>query len=122
LTLTSSSGSKFYDYVPGLDWEGKSVHNDVPAFTRVQVSDEALRATTYEVPVGNVPAEGERAGAQVAAEQIDDVELRRAEAEEPDPGDDAGADADAEGGAEGEDAGADGADAEAGAGADAAGA
>ena len=120
LTLTSSSGSKFYDYVPGLDWEGKSVHNDVPAFTRVQVSDEALRATTYEVPVGSAPADGGQA--QAAAEQIDDVELRRAEAEEPDPGDDAGADADAEGGAEGEDAGADGADAEAGAGADAAGA
>ena len=120
LTLTSSSGSKFYDYVPGLDWEGKSVHNDVPAFTRVQVSDEALRATTYEVPVGSAPADGGQA--QAAAEQIDDVELRRAEAEEPDPGDDAGADADAEGGAEGEDAGAEGADAEAGAGADAAGA
>jgi len=93
LTLTSSSGSKFYDYVPGLDWEGKSVHNDVPAFTRVRVSDEALRATTYEVPAGGPPADGERAEAQAAAEQIDDVELRRAEAEEPAPDDDAGADA-----------------------------
>jgi len=88
LTLTSSSGSKFYDYVPGLDWEGKSVHNDVPAFTRVRVSDEALRATTYEVPAGGAPADGERAEAQAAAEQIDDVELRRAEAEEPAPDDD----------------------------------
>lgn len=93
LTLTSSSGSKFYDYVPGLDWEGKSVHNDVPAFTRVRVSDEALRATTYEVPAGGPPADGERAEAQAAAEQIDDVELRRAQAEEPAPDDDAGADA-----------------------------
>ena len=118
LTLTSSSGSKFYDYVPGLDWEGKSVHNDVPAFTRVQVSDEALRATTYEVPVGSAPADGGQA--QAAAEQIDDVELRRADAEEPDPGDDAGADADGGAGADGADAGADGDDAEAGAGADAA--
>ncbi|HJF76579.1 MAG TPA: metallophosphoesterase, partial [Brevibacterium linens] len=112
LTLTSSSGSKFYDYVPGLDWEGKSVHNDIPAFTRVQVSDEALRATTYEVAVGSAPADGGQA--QAAAEQIDDVELRRADSEEPDPGDDAGA------GADGADAGADGDDAEAGAGADAA--
>ena len=120
LTLTSSSGSKFYDYVPGLDWEGKSVHNDIPAFTRVQVSDEALRATTYEVPVGSAPADGGQA--QAAAEQIDDVELRRADAEEPDPGDDAGADADGGAGADGADAGADGDDAEAGAGADAAGA
>lgn len=118
LTLTSSSGSKFYDYVPGLDWEGKSVHNDVPAFTRVQVSDEALRATTYEVPVGSAPADGGQA--QAAAEQIDDVELRRAEAEEPDPGDDASADADGGAGADGADASADGDDAEAGAGADAA--
>ncbi len=87
LTLTSSSGSKFYDYVPGLDWEGKSVHNDIPAFTRVQVSDEALRATTYEVPVSSAPADGGQA--QAAAEQIDDVELRRAEADHPAPGDDA---------------------------------
>nr|WP_276584561.1 FN3 domain-containing metallophosphoesterase family protein [Brevibacterium permense] len=93
LTLTSSSGSKFYEYVPGLDWEGKSVHNDVPAFTRVRVSDEALRATTYEVPVVGAPADGARAEAQAAAEQIDDVELRRAEAEEPAPDDDAETDA-----------------------------
>lgn len=100
LTLTSSSGSKFYDYVPGLDWEGKSVHNDVPAFTRVRVSDEALRATTYEVPAGGAPADGERAEAQAAAEQIDDVELRRAEAEEPAPDDDAGTDADSGAGTE----------------------
>lgn len=113
LTLTSSSGSKFYDYVPGLDWEGKSVHNDVPAFTRVQVSDEALRATTYEVPAGSAPADGGQA--QAAAEQIDDVELTRAEAEQPAPGDDAAADADAGAGADGDDA-------EAGAGADGAGA
>nr|WP_301539221.1 fibronectin type III domain-containing protein [Brevibacterium sp. CT2-23B] len=98
LTLTSSSGSKFYDYVPGLDWEGKSVHNDVPAFTRVRVSDEALRATTYEVPAGGASADGERAEAQAAAEQIDDVELRRAEAEEPAPDDDAEADAGADAG------------------------
>lgn len=117
LTLTSSSGSKFYDYVPGLDWEGKSVHNDVPAFTRVQVSDEALRATTYEVPVGSAPADGGQA--QAAAEQIDDVELRRAEAEDPAPEDDAGADADGGAGADGADAGTDGDDVEAGAGADA---
>ena len=116
LTLTSSSGSKFYDYVPGLDWEGKSVHNDVPAFTRVRVSDEALRATTYEVPAGGAPADGERAEAQAAAEQIDDVELRRAEAEEPAPDDDAEADAGVEAGAEA-DAGTD-----SGAGADGAGA
>lgn len=108
LTLTSSSGSKFYDYVPGLEWEGKSVHNDVPAFTRVQVSDETLRATTYEVPAGGAPADGGQSEAQAAAEQIDDVELRRAEAEEPGPGDDAGTDADAEAGADG----ADGAEAE----------
>ena len=52
LTLTSSSGSKFYDHVPGLEWEAKSVHNDVPAFTRVRVTDGSLRATTYEVPTG----------------------------------------------------------------------
>lgn len=116
LTLTSSSGSKFYDYVPGLDWEGKSVHNDVPAFTRVRVSDEALRATTYEVPAGGAPTDGQRAEAQAAAEQIDDVELRRAEAEEPAPDDDAEADAGSEAGAEA-DAGTD-----SGAGADGAGA
>ncbi|WP_173157128.1 metallophosphoesterase [Brevibacterium permense] len=116
LTLTSSSGSKFYDYVPGLEWEGKSVHNDVPAFTRVRVSDEALRATTYEVPAGGAPADGQRAEAQAAAEQIDDVELRRAEAEEPAPDDDAGADAGSGAGAEA-DAGTD-----SGAGADGAGA
>ena len=116
LTLTSSSGSKFYDYVPGLDWEGKSVHNDVPAFTRVRVSDEALRATTYEVPAGGPPADGQRAEAQAAAEQIDDVELRRAEAEEPAPDDDAEANAGSEAGAEA-DAGTD-----SGAGADGAGA
>lgn len=66
LTLTSSSGSKFYDYVPGLDWEGKSVHNDMPAFTRARVSDEALRATTYEVPAGGASADGERAEADTA--------------------------------------------------------
>lgn len=108
LTLTSSSGSKFYDYVPGLDWEGKSVHNDMPAFTRVRVSDEALRATTYEVPAGGASADGERAEARAAAEQIDDVELRRAEADEPAPGDDAGADADSGAGADSA-AGADGA-------------
>ncbi|WP_346035397.1 FN3 domain-containing metallophosphoesterase family protein [Brevibacterium picturae] len=77
LTLTSSSGSKFYDYVPGLDWEAKSVHNDVPAFTRVRVSDESLRATTYEVP-----AEG---GTQAASEAIDDVEISRQSDEEPSP-------------------------------------
>ena len=116
LTLTSSSGSKFYDYVPGLDWEGKSVHNDMPAFTRVRVSDEALRATTYEVPAGGASADGERAEAQATAEQIDDVELRRAEADEPAPGDDAGADAGSGAGAE-TDAGTD-----SGAGADGAGA
>lgn len=116
LTLTSSSGSKFYDYVPGLEWEGKSVHNDVPAFTRVRVSDEALQATTYEVPAGGAPADGQRAEAQAAAEQIDDVELRRAEAEEPAPDDDAGADAGSGAGAEA-DAGTD-----SGAGADGAGA
>lgn len=116
LTLTSSSGSKFYDYVPGLDWEGKSVHNDVPAFTRVRVSDEALRATTYEVPAGGGPADGERAEAQAAAEQIDDVELRRAEAEDPAPDDDAGADADGGAGTEA-DVEADGSDAESDAGA-----
>ncbi|WP_164742776.1 FN3 domain-containing metallophosphoesterase family protein [Brevibacterium linens] len=108
LTLTSSSGSKFYDYVPGLDWEGKSVHNDMPAFTRVRVSDEALRATTYEVPAEGASADGERAEARAAAEQIDDVELRRAEADEPAPGDDAGADADSGAGADSA-AGADGA-------------
>ncbi|SDT02284.1 Purple acid Phosphatase, N-terminal domain [Brevibacterium siliguriense] len=101
LTLTSSSGSKFYDYVPGLDWEGKSVHNDVPAFTRVQVSDEALRATTYEVPTGSATADGEGSEAQATAEQIDDVELRRVEAEEPDPDDDAGTGADATSGTDG---------------------
>ena len=112
LTLTSSSGSKFYDYVPGLEWEGKSVHNDVPAFTRVRVSDEALRATTYEVPAGSAPADGGQA--QAAAEQIDDVELTRAEAEQPAPGDDAAADADAGAGADGADAGAGGDDAGAG--------
>ncbi|UZD63080.1 FN3 domain-containing metallophosphoesterase family protein [Brevibacterium sp. JSBI002] len=112
LTLTSSSGSKFYDYVPGLDWEGKSVHNDVPAFTRVLVSDEALRATTYEVPAGGAPADGERAEAQAASEQIDDVELRHAEAEEPAPDDDAEADAGSGAGAA-----ADGSDAESDAGA-----
>ncbi|WP_169251645.1 FN3 domain-containing metallophosphoesterase family protein [Brevibacterium sp. 'Marine'] len=110
LTLTSSSGSKFYDYVPGLDWEGKSVHNDVPAFTRVRVSDEALRATTYEVPAGGAPADGERAEAQAASEQIDDVELRRAEAEEPAPDDDAeagaGSDAGSDSAAGADDAGA----------------
>ena len=116
LTLTSSSGSKFYGYVPGLYWEGKSVHNDVPAFTRVRVSDEALRATTYEVPAGGAPADGERAEAQAAAEQIDDVELRRAEAEDPAPDDDAGADADGGAGTEA-DAEADGSDAESDAGA-----
>lgn len=116
LTLTSSSGSKFYDYVPGLDWEGKSVHNDVPAFTRVRVSDEALRATTYEVPAGGAPADGQRAEAQAVSEQIDDVELRRAEVEEPAPDDDAGADAGSGAGAEA-DAGTD-----SGAGADGAGA
>ncbi|WP_193078869.1 FN3 domain-containing metallophosphoesterase family protein [Brevibacterium aurantiacum] len=92
LTLTSSSGSKFYDYVPGLDWEAKSVHNDIPAFTRVRVSDEALRATTYEVP-----AEGtQQAEAQAASEQIDDVEITRSGDDAPEPGTDAGADADAE--------------------------
>lgn len=116
LTLTSSSGSKFYDYVPGLDWEGKSVHNDVPAFTRVRVSDEALRATTYEVPAGGAPADGQRAEAQAVSEQIDDVELRRAEVEESAPDDDAGADAGSGAGAEA-DAGTD-----SGAGADGAGA
>ncbi|SMX77319.1 FN3 domain-containing metallophosphoesterase family protein [Brevibacterium linens] len=122
LTLTSSSGSKFYDYVPGLDWEGKSVHNDVPAFTRVRVSDEALRATTYEVPAGGAPADGERAEAQAASEQIDDVELRRAEAEEPAPDDDAEADAGSEAGASGgADSSADGSDAEINAGASATG-
>ena len=90
LTLTSSSGSKFYDYVPGLDWEAKSVHNDVPAFTRMRVSDDALRATTYEVPSG---ADGQ-VSAQAASEQIDDVELTRAGDEDPDPGANAEADAD----------------------------
>lgn len=90
LTLTSSSGSKFYDYVPGLDWEAKSVHNDVPAFTRVRVSDETLRATTYEVPAGNET--------QAASTEIDDVEISHPDEEEaPTPDDDAQTDADAAG-------------------------
>lgn len=108
LTLTSSSGSKFYNYVPGLEWEGKSVHNDVPSFTRVQVSDEALRATTYEVPADGASNDGESSAVQAAAEQVDDVELTRAGTEEPDPGDNAEADADEGAGADSE-AGADGA-------------
>lgn len=74
LTLTSSSGSKFYDYVPGLEWEAKSVHNDTPAFTRVRVSDGALQATTYEVPAGGA----QQPEAQTASEKIDDVEITRA--------------------------------------------
>lgn len=114
LTLTSSSGSKFYDYVPGLDWEGRSIHNGVPAFTRVRVSDDALRATTYEVPPGaeggtEADSQEER---QTASEQIDDVELTRAGADEPDPGDEADSDTGADGaeGADGADSAAEGAD------------
>src|SRR5699024_7107142 len=68
-TLTASSGSKLGDHVPGLEWEAKSVHNDVPAFTRVRVTDGSLRATTYEVPTGT---DGE-VTAQAASEEIDDV-------------------------------------------------
>ncbi|AZT92628.1 LPXTG cell wall anchor domain-containing protein [Brevibacterium aurantiacum] len=99
LTLTSSSGSKFYDYVPGLEWEAKSVHNDTPAFTRVRVSDEALQATTYEVPAGGAP----QPEAQTTSEKIDDVEITRAEDEAPEPGADVDADANAD--ADGADAG-----------------
>lgn len=116
LTLTSSSGSKFYDYVPGLEWEAKSVHNDVPAFTRVRVTDGSLRATTYEVPTGT---DGQ-VTAQAASEEIDDVEITRASDEAPEPDDDADADgagADADGAGAGAGADGDGA----GAGADAAG-
>lgn len=87
LTLTSSSGSKFYDYVPGLDWEAKSVHNDIPAFTRVRVSDESLRATTYEVPAGD-GAQGTSASAD--SEEIDDVEITHAGDKDPDPDADIG--------------------------------
>lgn len=116
LTLTSSSGSKFYDYVPGLDWEAKSVHNDVPAFTRMRVSDDALRATTYEVPTGA----GGQVSAQAASEQIDDVEITRPSDEDPEPG--ANADAAAAGadaaGADADGAEADGDEAEADSGAD----
>lgn len=86
LTLASSSGSKFYDYVPGLDWEAKSVHNDTPAFTRMRVSDEALRATTYEVPAGGV----QQPETQAASEKIDDVEISRSDDDGRDPGADAG--------------------------------
>ena len=116
LTLTSSSGSKFYDHVPGLEWEAKSVHNDVPAFTRVRVTDGSLRATTYEVPTGT---DGQ-VTAQAASEEIDDVEITRASDEAPEPDDDADADgagADADGAGAGAGADGDGA----GAGADAAG-
>src|SRR5699024_9174014 len=118
LTLTSSSGSKFYDYVPGLEWEAKSVHNDVPAFTRVRVTDGSLRATTYEVPTGT---DGQ-VTAQAASEEIDDVEISRASDEAPEPDDDADADgAGAGAGADADGAGA-GADGDgAGGGADAAG-
>src|SRR5699024_5595018 len=68
--------------------EAKSVHNDVPAFTRVRVTDGSLRATTYEVPTGT---DGE-VTAQAASEEIDDVEISRASDEAPEPDDDADAD------------------------------
>ena len=83
--LTSSSGSKFYDYVPGLEWEAKSVYSDIPAFTRVRVSDDSLRATTYEVPAGTVGQPAARA----ASEEIDDVEITRPADETAGPGDNA---------------------------------
>lgn len=72
LTLTSSSGSKFYDYVPNLEWEAKSIHDEVPGFTRIQVTDESLRATSYEVPV---PNPGETTG---PAKKVDEVDIVRA--------------------------------------------
>lgn len=72
LTLGSSSGSKFYDYVPNLDWEAKSIHDEMPGFTRIRVTDESLRATTYEVPV---PDRGQGA---TPAKKVDEVAIVRA--------------------------------------------
>ena len=53
VTLNSASGSKFYELDGEKDYAAKSIQDNQPAYTKVNITKDYIELLTYHVPQGN---------------------------------------------------------------------
>ncbi|MFH4908052.1 metallophosphoesterase [Staphylococcus cohnii] len=53
VTLNSASGSKFYELDGKKDYAVKSIQDNQPAYTKVNITNDYIEVLTYHVPQGN---------------------------------------------------------------------
>lgn len=53
VTLNSASGSKFYELDSEKDYAAKSIQDNQPAYTKVNITKDYIELLTYHVPQGN---------------------------------------------------------------------